>query len=121
MQERRRNTMSRKRRLMVFAYLLLLAVACVLLGWSDAKYTSAEAATPCANGSWTQADSPNVTAYNHRLRGIAAASANDAWTVGSYSTNSSGSVMPLIEHWKGNEWAVDSQQYNLPSGSILYG
>jgi len=40
---------------------------------------------------------------NSILNSVAAASANDIWTVGYYSV--SGKAVPLIEHWDGSAWA----------------
>ena len=122
--------MSRKQCLRIFLYLLLLAAVGAFSDWSGGKNSSAAAlgapagpstlATPCPDGTWTHVPSPNVTAYNHVLYSVASTSADNAWAVGTYAPGSSG-IMPLIERWNGTEWAVDSQQGNLPSGAFLYG
>lgn len=55
---------------------------------------------------WKQVPIPNPGAgtptYNY-LNAVAAASASDAWAVGSYSASAGGSLA-LIEHWNGTAW-----------------
>jgi hypothetical protein len=55
--------------------------------------------------SWHEVTSPDPGALSDNyLRGVAASSARDAWTVGFYSTTSGGRLLPLIAHWDGHAW-----------------
>ncbi len=72
------------------------------------------------NGSsWSVVSSPNVGTGANVLNGVAVASANDVWAVGSYS-NSSGALQTLVEHWNGTSWSVVSSP-NMGAGDYLFG
>src|SRR5690349_13999262 len=63
----------------------------------------------CAQGSWTYIFSPNPSPEHSVLSGIAAASASDIWSVGSYDANPDPyetTNRTLIEHWDGNQWSI---------------
>ncbi len=84
-------------RFMRFRYLLilasvLLAVGVMMPGISFAK-------------SWSIVPSPNQSSNNDYLSAVAAVSANNIWTVGSYFT-SSGVPQTLIEQWNGTSWNI---------------
>lgn len=63
--------------------------------------------------SWGQASSPNIEPIhpffgpfiNNYLNSVSAASANDAWAVGSYFDGGL-EEQTLIEHWNGSEWSI---------------
>ncbi len=69
-----------------------------------------------SSGGWTIVPSPNTSALNNYLNGIAAAAPDDVWAVG--GTNQSGSAYnSLVEHWDGTSWST------VPSASfpgVLY-
>ncbi len=54
--------------------------------------------------SWSVVSSPNPSAINNWLNGVAALSANDVWTVGVTATNNA--YQTLVEHWDGSSWSV---------------
>jgi hypothetical protein len=64
---------------------------------------------------------PPSPGKDNELYGVAALSAGDAWTVGSYQTGPSGSLN-LIEHWNGRTWKlVHSPDPGGPAGdNTLY-
>src|SRR5438128_11847093 len=66
----------------------------------------AQAASAVTCPGWNLIASPNLGRYDS-LSGVAAVSASDAWTVGSYQT-SSFLNQTLIEHWNGSDWNVVS-------------
>ncbi len=72
-------------------------------------------ACPCNNqtlieqwngSSWSIISSPNSTAYNNDLYGVAALSATDAWAVGYTSDSNYQNQQTLIEQWDGTQWSV---------------
>lgn len=54
---------------------------------------------------WSVVASPNQGTGDNVLNSVDAHSANDVWTVGTY-TNNSNIVQTLIEHWNGSAWSV---------------
>jgi hypothetical protein len=67
---------------------------------------------------WTLIPSPNV-GVEDMLWGVAAASSNDVWAVGSYRN---GSIYPtLLEHWDGTQWTQVPGPDPDPSNNFLYG
>jgi hypothetical protein len=63
---------------------------------------------------WSIVSSPNIDDSSPSLKGVAAISAHDAWTVGDYSFGSGG-AQTLIEHWNGAAWSIVS---NPNPGSV---
>ena len=76
-----------------------LTVALVLAGPAGGA-----AAARCA-GARTR--SPNVGRGDNSLQAVAAASACDAWAVGSYLNPKRSFARTLIEHWDGKRWSID--------------
>jgi hypothetical protein len=83
--------------------------------WAIGTYTTSHATALTLieywNGtSWNSVSSPNPGSANNfvfnTLSGVAAASANNAWAVGSYYN--SGGYQTLVEHWDGTSWSVFS-------------
>lgn len=74
------------------------------------------------NGSqWMQATAPPPSNSSRTaLTAITAVSATNIWAVGSY-TNTSGVVLPLIEHWDGTGWAVVPAANPSSNNSYLQG
>ena len=69
---------------------------------------------------WIVVSSPNVGSQTNDLFEVAAASANDIWTVGQYLNNSNVS-QTLIQHWDGSKWSiVPSPNFDL-GNNILQG
>jgi hypothetical protein len=75
-----------------------------------------------SSASWASAatcqvvQTPNVGSGVNELRRVAVTSSANAWAVGSYrNVNPLGSFHPLIEHWNGKAWKVQS---SLQPGSI---
>ena len=62
------------------------------------------ASVASAAGTWSIVRSPNVGALFNNLNGVAVVSANDIWTVGSYSNGRGGPYQTLTEHWNGTSW-----------------
>ncbi len=56
--------------------------------------------------SWQIVSSPNKGTHGSDLAGIAALSANDLWSVGSYIDASNFLPKTLIEHWNGKAWRI---------------
>jgi hypothetical protein len=76
---------------------------------SSESYASYETSTLIehwSGSSWQIVPSPNAGTHGNLLAGIAAASANDLWSVGSYID--AGNFLPrtLIEHWSGTTWRI---------------
>jgi hypothetical protein len=64
---------------------------------------------------------PGASTCGDHLFGVAAASTNDVWAVGTCNYDI-GSHTPLIEHWDGTNWtAVSSPNLPSASGNALYG
>ena len=56
--------------------------------------------------------SPNIGNLDNDLAGVSAASANDAWAIGTYyPTNSPNVLAAMAEHWDGSSWT----EYPLPN------
>src|SRR5207253_6007868 len=53
---------------------------------------------------WSVVPGPNITTDYVELDGISAVSANDAWTVGYYTTGNTQHT--LVVHWDGTQWSV---------------
>ena len=69
---------------------------------------------------WSVVPSPNVGSQTNSLDEVAAVSANDIWTVGSYNNNNKVS-QTLIQHWDGSKWRiVPSPNFDL-GNNILQG
>src|SRR6266702_849258 len=69
---------------------------------------------------WSVVNSPNVGSQTNDLFEVAAASANDIWTVGRYINNKNVS-QTLIQHWDGSKWSiVPSPNFDL-GNNILQG
>lgn len=60
-------------------------------------------------GSWTVASTPNVSAPEGTLKGVAVISANNVWAVGGTGGIAGRS---LIEHWDGSAWSVVASPNN---------
>lgn len=58
--------------------------------------------------SWSIASGAALSSTDARLYAIAADAANDIWAVGSLFDSSSGSTVPLTEHYDGTSWSVVS-------------
>lgn len=58
-----------------------------------------------AQGTWTTVASPNASAGNNELLGVASISANDVWAVGD-AEDSLGNNQPLSLHWDGTAWSL---------------
>jgi hypothetical protein len=72
------------------------------------------------NGSqWSFVHVPTPNQWNSSLSRISALASNDIWAVGYYSLDELSSAhVPLIEHWDGSSWTVDtyfSSHYGYPS------
>lgn len=101
----------------VFPFLLIMVTGFSLLGSQAPAYAavarsqhpmragiaSPTSTLPC--GAWTVVPSAN-TGISSSLAGVAAVSANDVWSVGSYKGSSSSSGQTLIEHWDGTSWSI---------------
>ncbi len=55
---------------------------------------------------WKVVSSPSVPSLENQLSGVSALSAQDIWTVGSATDNTSGAVSTLVEHWNGTAWSI---------------
>src|SRR5947209_14875409 len=59
------------------------------------------------SGGWTVIPSPNQGTRDNELVGIAAVSANDIWSVGSFNVGPyANSLRTLTEHWNGTSWSI---------------
>jgi hypothetical protein len=63
---------------------------------------------------WTADPHPRFSG-NHQLAGVDAASATDAWAVGSFSEGYAGRT--LVERWDGTRWSVVASPNPNPTGS----
>jgi hypothetical protein len=63
---------------------------------------------------WTTVTSPNPSATNNELLGVAATSASSVWAVGDF-TNSKSIKRTLIERWNGTAWKV---AYSPNAGAV---
>lgn len=57
---------------------------------------------------WNLVASPNTSAVDNFLYGVAGVSANNAWAVGATGSASQGPLQTLIEHWNGTQWSIVS-------------
>lgn len=75
------------------------------------------------NGSvWKQVPTPNVSFFDEKLLAVSAASANDAWAVGSTNQTSFATTNPIAAHWDGSSWTIVSTPATTGSAkSILTG
>ena len=64
-----------------------------------------------ASDAWTFVPSPNASALNSHLYGVAAAATDDVWAVGG-SDESGSSYQTLVEHWDGSTWSI------VPAASV---
>lgn len=55
---------------------------------------------------WNVAASPNAGSSDNNLLSVSAASPNDVWAVGRYSSSSRPVTLTLIEHWDGARWSL---------------
>ncbi len=70
--------------------------------------------------SWSIAPNPNPGPAFNSLRGIAANSAGDIWTVGGFG-DADGPFKVLIEHWDGQSWTVVPGENPPTTNNELYG
>jgi hypothetical protein len=54
---------------------------------------------------WSQVASPNPSSTYNTLWGVSAVSKTDAWAVGDYSDDASGSYETVLLHWDGASWS----------------
>jgi hypothetical protein len=75
------------------------------------------------NGSvWSQVPTPNVSFFDEKLLSVSAASASDAWAVGSTNQTSFATTNPIAAHWDGSSWTIVSTPATTGSAkSILAG
>ena len=75
-----------------------------------------------AGGRWTATPVASTTKLDTVLRGVAAASATDAWAVGYFQPLPARAVLdpeaPFIEHWDGTRWAIAPAPYVSIGGSL---
>jgi hypothetical protein len=65
------------------------------------------------------ATSPNILGY---LYAVICAASDDCWAVGGTAVDFVGNpTRPLIEHWDGSSWSIDSTSPNLSSTNLLWG
>jgi hypothetical protein len=94
----------------------LVAGAVPTASVAPAAPQGARPAVTC-DGTWHIVKTPVTTTHATTLHAVGAASATDAWAVGSDNANpSSGYPHPRIEHWDGVSWSIVKAP--LPSGSI---
>jgi hypothetical protein len=86
-------------------------------GTGPHKSAPAVTGTPACGLAWNIVDSPNPGDGFRGLSAVAAATANDVWATGSYTTTTSDVRQALIEHWNGSAWSVVSS----PAEGALYG
>src|SRR5690348_10045375 len=73
------------------------------------------------NGSaWKVVAAPTFSGLTNGLNGVAAASATNAWAVGSFQDSSSDSLS-LILHWNGTAWKKVPSPNPSPQFTVLYG
>jgi hypothetical protein len=59
------------------------------------------------NGStWSQVPTPNVSFFDEKLLAVSAASATNAWAVGSTNQTSFATTNPIAAHWDGSAWSI---------------
>ena len=105
-------------------YALLIAVPClivVLLAAFAIRAMGAKAASAKSSCSWQVVPAPTKGSGVH-LAGMAALSANDVWSAGSYRVaGSSGTDYGLIENWNGTQWNIIPSPKIGQTGSYLSG
>jgi hypothetical protein len=107
------------------AALLAVAVAMAACGGHTAGGAPASPTTPATPSASQQSGPVQGDRIEAELSAVAAASAADAWAVGSYTRRSPDPLGPhtLIEHWNGTSWkqvrspvSPDSSGYNVLRG-----
>ena len=59
------------------------------------------------NGStWSQVPTPNVSFFDEKLLAVSAASATDAWAVGSTNQTGFATTNPITARWDGSAWSI---------------
>jgi hypothetical protein len=72
------------------------------------------------NGSaWSVVPSLDPGGNSDSLTGVAAVSAGNVWTVGSYDTGTPAATQTLVEHWNGSRWSVVSSSSPGTNGNLL--
>ena len=82
----------------------VIALAALLLQASAGALAAMPQQARLRCGFWRSMPSPNVGTSTNFLNGVAAISANNVWTVGSYGNGNGG--FTLVEHWDGTQWRV---------------
>jgi hypothetical protein len=69
--------------------------------------------------SWTIVPNPASARPDAQLHALTAVSPTDIWAVGYQAGSSTGSIVPLVEHWDGSTWSViPAPAGNQPSGLL---
>ena len=90
--------------IVILPCITVVALAAPLLqGWT-AAFAAMPQQTLRRCGVWSTVPSPNVGTSTNFLNGVAAISAHNVWTVGSYGNGNGG--LTLVEHWNGAPWKV---------------
>ncbi len=68
---------------------------------------------------WNLVASPNTSATDNFLYGVAGVSTNNVWAVGATGSASQGPLQTMIEHWNGTQWSiVSSPNSSLPINQL---
>lgn len=70
---------------------------------------------------WSIVGSPNTSATDNFLYGVAGVSATNVWAVGATGSASQGPLQTLIEHWNGTRWSIVSSPNSQLPINHLYG
>ena len=70
---------------------------------------------------WKLVASPNTSAMDNFLYGVAGVSAKNAWAVGATGSAGQGPLQTLIEHWNGTQWSIVSSPNSQQPINQLHG
>jgi hypothetical protein len=97
----------------------LLAGLVLLLASQGGLGRPASAQAVTCGTEWSVAPSPNAGSAFDELRGVSAASASDAWAVGSSVDAATFVSRTLTEHWDGSAWTLVPSPNRANQGNVL--
>jgi hypothetical protein len=97
----------------------LLAGLVLLLASQGGLGRPAPAQAVTCGTEWSVAPSPNVGSAFDELRGVSAASATDAWAVGSSVDAATFASRTLTQHWDGTAWTLVPSPNRTNQGNVL--
>lgn len=67
---------------------------------------------------WARSATPLPGTREHSLSGVVATSSSDVWAVGSYEAAEGAELRPLVLHWDGRSWQLESPPRTAPVNAV---